>query len=246
LRVTGVVRSSRVLSPRFGFLRGGIEQIRRTGLAYAAYLFGATSVFEAMCRTAQRPRVARLAAERAIPMLATRDINNVDGRDFVARADPHVLVSAFFNQRLSEQVLMLPSLGCVNIHPSLLPQFRGADPVFHAKLRRVRRIGVTLHLMSANLDEGNVLAQEEVAVPERASVFAATAELFQRGAELLVERLGRLERRDAGVAQNGAASYDSWPTPAQVGQFRSQGGALLHAADLARWMNRIAGHSAPI
>ena len=237
LRVTGVVRSTRVLSPRFGFWRGALGQIRRSGLTYAAYLLAATKIADTLCRLEQRPCVARLAAARAIPTLQTRDVNDVVGHAFVARRNPQLLVSAFFNQRFSPALLSLPSLGCVNIHPSLLPQFRGTDPVFQAQLRQAP-IGVTLHLMSSSLDEGNVLAQDPVAVPSDASTFAATAELFRRGVELLLARLEAIERGDPGTAQRGTASYHSWPTRAQVRQFHARGGVLLRLADLAQCLRR--------
>ncbi len=78
-----------------------------------------------------------------------------------------------------------------------------------------------------------MLAQRAVAVPERASVFAATALLFATGAELLVAGLGQSVRRERGEAQTSRGSYQGWPTAAEVRALRARGRRLMRFADLA-------------
>jgi methionyl-tRNA formyltransferase len=68
-----------------------------------------------------------------------------------------------FNQRLNAAALALPTRGCLNIHPSLLPEAKGGvDPVFQAILRGAPQLGVTAHFMSLELDAGRIVAQRSI------------------------------------------------------------------------------------
>jgi methionyl-tRNA formyltransferase len=242
--VVGIVRSTRVLESRFGFVRGACEQVRRSGLAYSIYLLCATSLSELVGGHATGGTLAQLAARRGIPVAATRDINEPAGRDYVRRLDPDLLVSAFFNQRLGEAVLAVARCGGVNIHPSLLPDFKGVDPVFHAWLNGEARLGVTVHWMVPALDAGNILGQREVTLAGNASLFEATAQLFRSGAQLLIEALEKIERGEPGIAQAPGGRYDSWPTPQQVAQFRRHRRKLVRAADFPKlWWRRASSET---
>lgn len=141
-----------------------------------------------------------------------------------------MLVSAFFDQRLHESALAAPARGCVNIHPSLLPDFRGVDPVLQARLHSAN-IGVTVHHMTPVLDQCEILDQRSMSYDEHASVFETTAALFSAGAELLVGQIERLQRGDCGSAQQPGGSYQSWPTRSDVRALRAAGGALMRLAD---------------
>jgi methionyl-tRNA formyltransferase len=81
--------------------------------------------------------------------------------------------------------LALPKYGGLNIHPSLLPEAKGVDPVFQCLLRGEPALGVTVHFMSPDLDAGRILAQRSLDQRAGSSVFATTALLFREGAELL-------------------------------------------------------------
>lgn len=83
----------------------------------------------------------------------------------VCRSRPEVVVAACFPWRLPSAILELPPLGCLNIHPSLLPRGRGPDPVFWTYRRGERETGVTIHRMDAGFDTGPILAQHVTAGP---------------------------------------------------------------------------------
>jgi methionyl-tRNA formyltransferase len=234
IEICAVIRSSRVLDPRLGFLRGAVAQIRRSGLIYALYLWCATTLADWLCAAVGTGAVPARGAAPGLPVLTTRDINDAEGLKFLAACAPDLLVSAFFNQRLHAPALTLPTRGCLNIHPSLLPEAKGVDPVFHSLLQGGPPLGVSVHFMTPELDAGRIVAQRSVEARAGASVFAITATLFREGAELLAAAVEPIARGAAGSVQSGAGSYQSWPTRREVGLFRSRGGALLRIADLAR------------
>jgi len=208
IQLAGVVRSTRVISPRYGFLRGALEQWRRSGLAYTAYL-----------GCALLPRLP----SAGLPVHATRDVNDAQGRAFVERLAPELLVTAFFNQRVGAWARG------VNLHPSLLPALRGTDPVFRALARGERRLGVTLHRLAAELDAGDIIAQHEAPLVDGESVLGATVRLYALGARLLIESLQKI---NSGSPQPPSSDYASWPTPEEVAALRRRGVSLWRLRDL--------------
>jgi methionyl-tRNA formyltransferase len=238
LEICAVVRSSRVLDPRFGFLRGAVAQIRRSGLIYTLYLWCATTFADWLCAVAGIGAVPTRGAAPGLPVLTTRNINDAEGLRFLAGCAPDLLVSAFFNQRLHPPVLALPKRGCLNIHPSLLPEAKGVDPAFQSLLHGVPALGVTVHYMTPELDAGRIVAQRSIEGCAGSSVFATTALLFREGAELLAAAIEQIAHGAAGSVQSGAGSYQSWPTRRELGMLRARGGALLRFADLVRLVRR--------
>jgi methionyl-tRNA formyltransferase len=233
LEICAVIRSSRVLDPRFGFLRGAAEQIRRSGLLYAVYLWCATTLADWLCAMAGIGAVPTRGAAPGLSVFTTRNINDAEGLRFLADCAPDLLVSAFFNQRLQAPALALPKHGCLNIHPSLLPEAKGVDPVFQSLLQGTP-LGVTVHFMTPELDAGRIVAQRPITGRAGWSVFATTALLFREGSELLAAAIESIVGGAAGSPQSGAGSYQSWPTRQELRRLRRRGGALLRLGDLVR------------
>jgi folate-dependent phosphoribosylglycinamide formyltransferase PurN len=238
LEICAVVRSTRVLDPRFGFLRGAVAQVRRSGIAYSLYLWCATTLADWLCVLGGAGAVPIRSVAPGLSVLTTRNLNDAEGLRFLAECAPDILVSAFFNQRLNAAVLALPTRGCLNIHPSLLPEAKGVDPVFQAILRGAPQLGVTVHFMSPELDAGRIVGQRSIERRAAWSVFEATAVLFREGAELLAAAIGAVERGATGSPQSGAGSYQSWPTSQDRRHFRARRGTLVRIADLVRLVRR--------
>jgi len=241
IEVVGIVLSTRILSPRFGWLRGAVAQIRRSGFSYAFYLWSATSLADLLGGLAPAGSLPGLARRHRIPVLATRDINDREGLAFLVEAAPDLLVSAFFNQRIGAAARNLPRAGAANIHPSPLPDYRGVDPVFFAMGDGAPELGVSLHRLTDEFDAGEILARETRPLRPGDSLLRATAESFRRGAELLLENLDRIAAGLPGTAQPTGGRYDSWPTPEDVRDFRRRKLRLLKPGDLPellRWEHR--------
>jgi len=234
LNILAVIRSKRISEARAGFFEGALGHVRRSGIAYAFYLWFATTVSEWLCVLSCGTRVSVRRGFAGLPVFRTRDINDVDGLHFLTSCAPDLIISAFFNQRLHAAALAVPRRGCLNIHPSLLPAARGVDPVFQSLLHDSPPLGVTVHFMTPELDAGPIVAQRSMGARAGSSVFAATALLFSEGAGLLTAAIERIAGGFAGTPQTGTGSYQGWPTRAELRAFRARGGALVRLADLAR------------
>lgn len=131
---------------------------------------------------------------------------------FIAQLEelrPDVIVVAAFGQILPPAVLDVPRLGCVNVHPSLLPTYRGAAPINWAIINGESKTGVTTYLMDAGMDTGAVLLVREVEIGADETAQELGKSLAEIGGELLVETLrGLKEETLQPIPQNDkGASY---------------------------------------
>jgi methionyl-tRNA formyltransferase len=236
IEICAVVRSSRSFHPAFGFFRGALAYLRRSGVAYSLYLFCATTLADTLCGLSRLGAVPLRTRRHGFTVYTTRNINDPAGLQFLRTCAPDLLVSAFFDQRLQEALLAIPARGCVNIHPSLLPAFRGVDPVLQARLHRVPSVGVTVHYMTPALDTGDIVAQRQVATRAGASIFETTALLFREGAELLAAEVESVGRGEPRTPQTSGGSYQSWPSRAEIRTLHALGRVLIRLWDLARML----------
>ena len=133
--------------------------------------------------------VKAAASALGLPVLQPSSFRSSQALDDLARYQPHVIVVAAYGKLLPTGVLDLPGHGCLNIHPSLLPRYRGPSPVVGAILDGVSTTGVSLMLLDEGMDTGPVIAQREHVLDGSETAGDLTGQLFESGAELLVETL---------------------------------------------------------
>jgi len=135
--------------------------------------------------------VKRAAAARGLPVVQPASLKEAETVAQLADFHPDVIVIAALGQILPQPVLSLPQYGCVNIHPSLLPRFRGASPVASAILAGDDFTGVSLMLMDEGLDTGPILGRAQVPISPQDTTGSLTAKLSLVAAQLLGEILPR-------------------------------------------------------
>ena len=139
------------------------------------------------------PDVKVCAQELSIPVYQPKSMKGDDAFAQLEEIDPDVIVVAAYGQILPKRVLDLPKFGCVNIHGSLLPKYRGAAPIQQAVLNGDKVTGVTTMLVDVGLDTGDILLTKETEI----GINETSAELFDRlslmGGELIEETLDALE-----------------------------------------------------
>lgn len=149
----------------------------------------------------RRPRpspVKQAALEAGLPVHQPPTLRDPDARRMLAELQPDLLVVAAYGLLLPAAVLELPTRGCVNVHASLLPRWRGAAPIQRALLAGDTETGVSLMLMTRGLDEGPVLAERSCAITAEDTGGSLHDRLAALGADLLEDALplwwaGRLE-----------------------------------------------------
>ena len=137
--------------------------------------------------------VKDFALQHGLPIAQPQTLRSAEGRESLADWQPDVLVVVAYGLILPSEVLSMPRFGCLNIHASLLPRWRGAAPIQRAILAGDEYTGVTLMQMDAGLDTGPMLLQRRVAIGADVDSAALHATLAQVGAEALLETLDGLE-----------------------------------------------------
>jgi methionyl-tRNA formyltransferase len=107
---------------------------------------------------------------------------------------PQAIVVAAYGKIIPPSILDIPSLGCINVHPSLLPRYRGPSPVISAILSGDSITGVTLILLDEGMDTGPILSQKETPILPQDTTLSLTQRLFRLGANLLLETLPLWEK----------------------------------------------------
>lgn len=160
--------------------------------------------------------VLDLASRHGIPSLdvASRSSLNAPGIHAVLdRIAPDLIVVACFPWRLPGWLRALPAHGCLNVHPSLLPDGRGPEPVFWTFRRGLTETGVTIHVVDAGFDTGPIVAQRLFAIPGDATIESLERSLARLGTHLLIETLPTLLTRSAVAAPQGAGLARPAPMP---------------------------------
>jgi len=122
--------------------------------------------------------------------------------------NPSVIVVAAYGQILPSEIIHLPKFGCINIHASLLPKYRGAAPINWAIINGEKKTGITTMLMDEGMDTGPILLQEEMEITSDETAGSLSVKLSRIGADLLIRTLNQLENgMIKPVTQAGEASY---------------------------------------
>lgn len=160
-------------------------------------------------RTLVSPPVKEVALRLGLPVFQPSSLKSEEAVSRLADLKPDAVVVAAFAQLLPQSVLDIPSYGCINIHPSLLPRHRGASPVASAILAGDEFTGVSVMLPDAGLDTGPLLSRAAIPVSPRDNAGSLTDKLSVIAAYLLQETLtGWLRREIVPRPQNEAeATY---------------------------------------
>ncbi|MDE6055062.1 MAG: methionyl-tRNA formyltransferase [Lachnospiraceae bacterium] len=137
--------------------------------------------------------VKECAVGHGIPVFQPVRIKTPEAVEELKRYEADIYVVAAFGQILSKQILEMPRFGCINIHASLLPKYRGAAPINQCIIDGEQETGVTIMQMDAGIDTGDILTQKKVIIEDKETAETLFDKLAQAGAELVVETLPLIE-----------------------------------------------------
>ncbi len=163
------------------------------------------------------PAVKAKAIELGIPVYQPQSLKHGELEPILEQLRPEAIAVAAYGKLLPPYVLEYPRFGCINVHASLLPKYRGAAPIQYAVLNGDKVTGVTIQQMGEGLDTGDILSVEETNIGE----YETAGELFDRlskmGAELLVKTLKELPKITPVPQDDSEATYASMITK-QMGE----------------------------
>ncbi len=239
IELVGIVNSTRVLRPSLTPIQGAISQLKISGFRYSTYLFLITDIFKWIqplffLKQSLLRQIHSLAKSNNISICDTKDINSNEAIDFIKENQPEIMLCAHFNQLLKAPIFAIEKLKLINIHPSLLPKYKGVDPVFYALNNNANEIGVTLHRMDENFDTGEILSQSSMIVDSKKSLFFNNCQLFKSGVELAISWMKNANSSPIETMENNHQDdplfdkdYDSWPTRKDVKDFNKSGRRLI-------------------
>lgn len=144
------------------------------------------------------PPVKILAQELGLPVFQPEKVRDASFLETFSQLKPDMVVVVAFGQILPKEIIDYPPLHCLNIHPSLLPKYRGAAPLHWPIIRGEKKTGVTIMLMDEGMDSGDILTQEETQLGDTETYGELHDRLAELGARLLIKTI---EQMAAGTAK---------------------------------------------
>jgi UDP-4-amino-4-deoxy-L-arabinose formyltransferase/UDP-glucuronic acid dehydrogenase (UDP-4-keto-hexauronic acid decarboxylating) len=136
--------------------------------------------------------VAELAARYHLPVFAPRDINHPIWERKIRELQPDILFSFYYRNLIKPSILEIPQAGCLNLHGSLLPKYRGRCPVNWVLVHGEKETGLTLHYMTPRPDDGDICAQRKIAIDEEDTARTLFEKSVAVGVDLLDEVLPKI------------------------------------------------------
>ena len=141
------------------------------------------------------PPVKQAALAHGLPVLQPEKLrNNTEMLDLLRSLRPDLIIVVAYGQILRQELLDIPKHGCINVHASLLPKYRGAAPIQWAVLNGEQETGVTTQQMDAGIDTGDILLQAKTPIPEDMASGALYDVLSELGAQVLSDTIKLLQQ----------------------------------------------------
>lgn len=155
-----------------------------------------------------QPPVKEFAVSRGITVMQPQGIKSPAFAEELSKMRPDAIVVVAYGRIIPPAILNIPPLGCINVHASLLPKYRGAAPIQWAIINGENKTGITTMLMDEGLDTGDMLLQEEIDISDEDTAYTLSIRLSEAGAGLLVKTLAGLKNKSLQpVRQTGEPSY---------------------------------------
>jgi methionyl-tRNA formyltransferase len=133
--------------------------------------------------------IKQFAVSHGLRVVQPETFKNAEAVSALEELQPDIIIVAAYGQILPDSVLRIPEYNCINIHPSLLPKYRGPSPVAAAILNGDTITGVTIMLIEKRVDSGQILGQKKIPIKEDDTTESLSEKLAKLGAELLIETI---------------------------------------------------------
>ena len=137
------------------------------------------------------------ALDLNLKIMQSENVNQKDFLNKLKQLEPDFIVVVAFGQKLTPELLAVPKYGCINLHASLLPEYRGSSPIHRAIIDGKKVTGNTTMYMDEGWDDGDIIYQQQVEISENETVGELHDELAEKGAELLLKTLKDVKTGEA-------------------------------------------------
>lgn len=144
-------------------------------------------------REVSASKVKEMALKYDLPVYQPVKVRDPEFLDMLRTMTPDVIVVAAFGQILPKALLEIPSKGCINVHASLLPKYRGAAPIQYSIIDGEKETGITIMYMDAGIDTGDIILQKSLTIDSTETGGSLFDKMAALGSELIVEALSRIE-----------------------------------------------------
>ncbi|AAZ68255.1 methionyl-tRNA formyltransferase [Ehrlichia canis] len=148
-----------------------------------------------------------IAEQNNIEVNTPKSLKHDAEQEKILSLNPDVIVVVAYGLIIPQGVLSIPKYGCINIHPSLLPRWRGAAPIHYAILSGDDKTGVTIIQMNELLDEGDILLQRDIPIDEQDNIDTLSKKLAHLGSSMLIEVLDNIDNLVPIKQNNDDATY---------------------------------------
>ena len=155
------------------------------------------------------PETKKIATERGVPVLQPQDLKTPEFEETLKSLSPDLIAVVAYGKMLPTAMLDAPPFGCVNVHASLLPSYRGAAPINWAIAKGEKKTGVTIMQIDEGMDTGDILVQREVRIGDEETAEELSKRLSLEGAQLLLQTVNGIAKNEISpVKQDGnTATY---------------------------------------
>ena len=154
-----------------------------------------------------------------LEILQSKNVNQTDFLNKLKAIGPDFIVVVAFGQKLSPELLKIPEYGCINLHASLLPEYRGSSPIHRAIIDGKKITGNTTMFMDEGWDDGDIIYQQEIEIENDATVGELHDKMAQKGAELLLKTLKDVKAGEASrTPQNDAKATFAYKIDKSLGK----------------------------
>lgn len=186
--------------------------------------------------------VKQYAVEKEISVYQPEKVrNNPEFIEEMKKLNPDVICVVAYGKILPQELLDIPKLGCINVHGSLLPQYRGAAPIQWAVLNGDKTTGVTTMYMDAGMDTGDMILKEEVTIGEEETTGELWDRLSKIGGEILIETLKLIEAGKAPREKQGENFSMASMLKKEMAQIDWENQTAIQIHNLVRGLNPIMG-----
>ncbi len=164
-----------------------------------------------------------------IPVLSFESVNSQEFLDFIKKEDIFLVISVAASEIFKKEILETPPMGCVNMHSSPLPRYRGMMPNFWTLYNRETHAWVSIHQMTEKLDDGPILLQDKFKISENITYHDLAIQSKKFGASLMITFLEKMRAEELKTLPNdlSKATYYTFPSKHEVAEFRKNGGRII-------------------